>query len=936
MPLIDASAPQPKDPRAVPTGVLAPLFDLLSRPSRGVAEGTKRVVVDKGDLGDFFKGVGAGLEGKSSVHGFSDVLAQAKGKIKPSVLDSILGFGLDVGTDPLTYTTGGLERGIGSDAARVQAIKQATAQGAHLANFESVVDSLARQIEEQSPSRAYVKFAGKQVASSEGLVKAADKVVKTLAQGSDGEYRLAAKAFSRRAEMPMGLDKMVRLNEMNNAANYSKELTPLTDIASNLTPREAKKVSDAILSGNIDALKAEGLARPAPKGVGFTTLHDYASLYEKKLKQWADDEVSLGLLDKNKIKENYLPRILHGNEKNIERKAGGEKFVRIPGTDTPSALAPASSFSLDQLEKMGFKPETDIRAIMNIRGAKHYSKISRAKGVQDVIDHYGVKAVPANSPTLFNEDWVPATNIKHSMASRPGNADKFLPRTVVNGMNSLNTFLENPKVSSKILQNFDKVLNEWKFVVTASPQTRIRNAMSDFVMNAQNGVFDPRYYSKARQILQKVDEVNQADLLGTQVTKLEIPLKGKLKLNSDDIWKLYTENGGKAGFVSSDLYRDLAPFHKSTIADSAVAGKLPDAVVTALEKGSKGYQLGKRKLGNFADYHEDFFRLANFTKSLEDELPKGITSLKDATGQLRPEVVKAAERANDTVRHVNLDYGNLTQFEKTVGRRVVPFYSFMRQVIPQQVSLLFSHPGFMALYPKGVNLISGAFGGGPVDDPLVPDWIKKLSPYQIQAEKQGKLDFKQKLLKTFLGGSGNDSYVGTLAGTPIESLNRLEPLANIGIAASQGRLPSVKETFGEGANQVLSSASPLIKAPIELATGKSLFTGQSIESQGWANWLASQTPITRVGYSGATGSDNFRGDLTRFATGLDIRPVTEGSKKSEGFRQLQQLTSQYEHHSTVNSKGRRKPTDDTGVELQQRIKELQRFVQAKKPKPGYL
>lgn len=911
--------------KPVPEGVLGPLFDILSRPSRGIAEGTKRVAVDKGNLNDFLSGLGAGLSGKSSVSGFGDILAQSSGRKSPDRLQSVLGFGLDVFTDPLTYVSGGVTKGVSKNVARQRALKEISGRITGKIST-SAVDDLAREIELRSPASYYVKFGGKEIIRSKQLADLGSKTLNKFTQNDQG-YRTLAKAFNRKAELPHGLDEVVRLNEMNSTASFQREIDPLVKLADNLTAGEARTISEALDRGTPEALK--GLLPSVKSGRSeLGDLSDYATLYKTTLKRWFKEEESLGLRDPKKEIDNYLPKYLNSNLKNVERRGGGDKYVRIAAKDleSPSIAVPAQSKSLEELERLGFAPDTDIRNIIAQRGAKHYSMVSRAKSVQDIIQEYGILPTKNNKDVLFSEDFVPVKSIKHPTATRSAT---FIPRSVADSFNSLTKFFDDDHTSSKILKGFDRVLNEWKFIATATPQTRIRNLLSDFIMNAQDGVVNPEYYVRSRKILQDVTKANENDILGVPNKFANLQLKG-IKIPTDKLWRLYAE-GGKAGFVSSELYRDLAPFQRAKLADSAVAQKLNPAVVDALSQAKIGYGKAKRVIGDASDYLEDFSRVAHFTKALEDELPKGLSTIYDNGGAIRKEVTEAALRANRRVRKFNLDYGNLTQFEKGVARRVVPFYSFMRQAIPQQVGMLFSRPGFMALYPKGTNLLSGFLAAdGQVDDPLVPQWIRELSPFKIASSKQEENTGTKKLLKFLYGGTGKEDYVGTLAGTPVETLNRLQPLMNIGQALTEGKAPSLGESLGSAGKELLSSSNPLLKAPVELGTGKNVFTGQDISQQGWTNWLASQTPITRVGYQGAQtvgGGENdaFRGSLTRLLTGVDIRPVSEGQRKGEAFRQLSELKKAVEEHSKI-SKGKRIPTDDEGRDLIRKMKVLQRDV----------
>ncbi len=925
-------------------GGLEKIFGLLQRPQLGIAEGAKRVFVDKGGVDDFLKGLGTGLAGKSKLSGFSDVLAAGSGRDAPTRLQSLLGFGLDVAADPLTYTTGGVTKGIGKEAALKEAVRTASTQGVPSTLFEDTVTRIARDLEEQSPSSYYVKFGGREVARSEGLAKAGDKLLESITKrptlvrdATTGdvtkvmETRNLAKAFSRKAEQPGGLDRIVRLAEMNNAASFGKEIGALVDIGEGLTASDSRRIMEAMDTGQINSLK--GI--PAPKNeFGITDLSEYADLYRRTLDRWWDDEEALHLRDPKDKGVDYVPRYLSGNKKNIERGAKGEKALRVatPNAKTPSERVLASTLPFDQLERLGFEPNMDIRGVMAQRGAKHYSMVTRARMIADGIDHLKVDFNDSNKEWLYKHDYVPAAKINHSVARSDQFEKAFIPREAAEALDRVNRFFDDDQISSKVLRQFDSVLNEWKFLATATPQTRLRNLLSDFIMSAQNGVLPGKgYYSKAAKVIRGREAENIYEVLnpGKAFPNTEkIDIAGNA-VPARDVWKIFSETGGKAGFVSSELYRDLAPYRKGVIADAYTRYRnedLPEGLVKGLDKARSGYGKFKEKTGSWADKQEDFMRVAHFTKALEDELPKNFKGFYDNHGAIKPEVIEAANRANDTVRKYNLDYGNLTEFEKKFAKRVVPFYSFMRQAIPQQVEMLFTKPGFMALYPKGTNLLSGMLGGeGAVDDPLVPEWMRMLSPFQVAADKQ-RNKLAAGILGTLAGGSGQGPYLGTLAGSPAEVLNRTTPVVNTLDAVTEGRLPSLQETLGTqgGAFQQLAGAvNPIVKSGMELGTGKNAFTGQDISDQGWKDWLVNQLPQTRIGYQGFAQAEN--PGLLKLLGG-DVRPLTTGMRKGEAKRQKDELTEEYQRHSRLTPNGERIPTDARGRTLKKQISTLQSFI----------
>lgn len=61
---------------------------------------------------------------------------------------------------------------------------------------------------------------------------------------------------------------------------------------------------------------------------------------------------------------------------------------------------------------------------------------------------------------------------------------------------------------------------------------------------------------------------------------------------------------------------------------------------------------------------------------------------------------KNPTQALDEVNKYLFDYGNLTDFEKNVVRRVIPFYTFMRKNIPMHLDTLINNPRRMSIFSK--------------------------------------------------------------------------------------------------------------------------------------------------------------------------------------------------------------------------------------------
>jgi hypothetical protein len=164
----------------------------------------------------------------------------------------------------------------------------------------------------------------------------------------------------------------------------------------------------------------------------------------------------------------------------------------------------------------------------------------------------------------------------------------------------------------------------------------------------------------------------------------------------------------------------------------------------------------------------------------------GIDSLDDVTaenmGQFVDEVL-ASSLSDEIMADVNkyhFDYDDLSRFERQVGRRIIPFYTWTRKNVPLQLEAMLSQPGksinrYMAL-KRNLEL-------GQEEEPIVPSYFKEQGFIQLP----------------FLPG-GNQAY-GTV------DLPFRDPF-------------EVADVSG----QLLGMVNPMLKAPVEAWAGKQFFS----------------------------------------------------------------------------------------------------------------
>ena len=134
------------------------------------------------------------------------------------------------------------------------------------------------------------------------------------------------------------------------------------------------------------------------------------------------------------------------------------------------------------------------------------------------------------------------------------------------------------------------------------------------------------------------------------------------------------------------------------------------------------------------------------------------------------------------------DYDELTQFERRWMKSIFPFYTWTRKNVPYQLKQIAANPEkYNRLLAAKRNLELGT-----EEDGVVPDYF--LEPFGM------RLPFSAK------GGT-----VYSAPDIPFQDLGRYDPFQRGG--------------WKKGATNLVSGASPLLKAPLEVAFGKQVFNG---------------------------------------------------------------------------------------------------------------
>ena len=340
---------------------------------------------------------------------------------------------------------------------------------------------------------------------------------------------------------------------------------------------------------------------------------------------------------------------------------------------------------------------------------------------------------------------------------------KFAPE-VANLVNRSYKSLTNQQEMGKFLQVYDGALNWWKmWSLGVRPSYHTKNAIGN-VWNAYlGGLKNPKTYGEAGVFQTKLA---RNDLTG--------------KIAGKPVEELYEAMATRGVFgegqyggteFARTLERELSPIKPTDI----ITPSTRNVVLRA------GFKVGQTV--------EDNARIALFL----DQVKKGASY----------------DQAAKHVQKYLFDYGDVSQFEQGVVKRVLPFYTWSRKNIPLQLEALVRHPERVNKLNLGIENIQSAYGAEPADPSQVPSYVTEGGPVYV----------------------GQDKEAGT---TSAVTLSGILPLMDLGVFTKFLNTPTTPSGPPDGKidpaiSTATSGMSPFIKGPIEYFANYDLFKKKNIE-----------------------------------------------------------------------------------------------------------
>lgn len=222
-------------------------------------------------------------------------------------------------------------------------------------------------------------------------------------------------------------------------------------------------------------------------------------------------------------------------------------------------------------------------------------------------------------------------------------------------------------------------------------------------------------------------------------------------------------------------------------------------------------------------------------------------------GQLRQGI--SPEVAAQRVRDFHVDYSKLSGFERNVMRRLVPFYTYTRGIVPSVIEQLAQSPGGVAAsWAKATHSLRND------GDTFVPEYLGGGLAIPIGEEANGTQRFFTRM--------------DTPPETAFENLRSNIPDTLMGL---------------------LGQTNPLIKAPLEFATGKQFFTGRDlaelypISGNTLLDQVIMNSPISRLATTARTLADERKtiaDKALNLGTGLKISDVDMQRARELAEREL--------------------------------------------------
>jgi hypothetical protein len=431
----------------------------------------------------------------------------------------------------------------------------------------------------------------------------------------------------------------------------------------------------------------------------------------------------------------------------------------------------------------------------------------------------------------------------------------------VNAAQALTKLSSSPEWAQKIATAVDTYTNMFKRGVTLPfPAFHGRNFGGGQFMNLASGdVKSPR------DLLKYGNSVRRAMQLLRNPTKSRATIR---EMQANDV------------FGASILPQGLASSKAAPIIPG-LADSVPLAPYDLKGMAQRGMAEASSQVGS--------------TPSILDRLPGGQTARKvvgsvTETGSNMAESVEfmnrasmylylkgkgfSPEMASRRVKELQLNYNNLSPFEQTVMKRVMPFYSFTRLMGESVIRNLIDNPGGGI----GQTIRATSLAGDP--NAITPEYIAQTASIPLGRNEDGSdryitnFGLPHEDIMQFAGGNVQDSL--------LEAGSRLNPLLKAPLEWATGE--SFFQT-GPGGGRDLADLDPTVGRTISNLLGEE----QPVSTPRSLEFALANSPVSRFMTTARTLSDRRKYDplgAMNFLTGVRVSDISPEQRDREAITRL--------------------------------------------------
>lgn len=483
-------------------------------------------------------------------------------------------------------------------------------------------------------------------------------------------------------------------------------------------------------------------------------------------------------------------------------------------------------------------------------------------------------------PELFANRWIGQSNLTDPNAMS-------VSRDLVAALTELQPIsrLDNP--TSDLMRGADSFQNAWKAGALAWPSFHARNLLSNAIGTMSLG-FSPNL--KAGYAASRGDFGPMAQVLENA--------PGYRGLDPEQRMNKFIEDSAEMGIgrtVSRQTTADLGMDVANKI-DSVIPGASPDETILAEVK--KMYQPGR----SWRQFGKDLITLRGVgLNRVPEETMNPLLRVNEAVGRTVEDMTRlgqfgdaisrgySPQEAGRLVNTALVDYTPqaFTDFERNVMKRAMPFYSFQKGIMPLvKENLLYTPGGLMGQSVRAIDR-----GAEMNEERFIPEYMRKSASIQ---------------LPDFLAAEDSTPFLTNIEAGPW--LSTLGGIFQPGVGDTL--LEKAGSSLGGTLQNIGGMLNPMLKAPVEMMTGKQLYSGRNLsdlysafEEEGVPGGRTLENLIMNFAPGGSRGLGVFktltddRSDMNRRLAKLAINnllgvKLTDRDMARERERQIRNFTEQ--------------------------------------------